>query len=82
MLLVSIIRLLNMGTASRSGQSTTVRMAMWMFTSPVILPSRITIAEAQRIHDQVWQTAEQFSAVGKAHIYLNNVLLGDIVFNK
>lgn len=38
--------------------------------------------EAQRIHDQVWETAEQFSAVGKAHIYLNNVLLGDIVFNK
>ncbi len=38
--------------------------------------------EAQRIHDQVWQTAEQFSAVGKAHIYLNNVLFGDIVFNK
>jgi hypothetical protein len=37
--------------------------------------------EAQRIRDQVWETAEQFPEIRHAVIWVNNALLGDLLMD-
>lgn len=43
------------------------------------IPKPADVCEAKRVHDVVWGTVEQFSAVNKARIWVGNHKLGDLI---